>query len=342
VIPIQNIYYLLCYAWNKLDEKDRVKVDAEDLTNLVDLFAKILIKGTRILLKRGLESNYKSKVETVNGVKGKIDFGTSLKRNQFAHLQATCEYDEFTSDVITNQILVATMHSLLRIGSLNKDLKKQIKGLILRFPEVTRIVLSKNHFESVRLHRNNQFYGFLLDVCKIIFDSILPSESKGEYYFIDFTRDERKMNQLFEHFIFNFYRQHFSKSEVRRDHIKWQFTSSNDEDQKYIPQMKTDITIKRNGQKTIIDAKYYKETLSSFYNTEKVKSVNLYQIFSYLINQRDGTELTSKTKGILLYPTIDTEYNLEYQFDSHPIHIKTVNLNQHWTLIEDRLMKILS
>ncbi|SNT28671.1 5-methylcytosine-specific restriction enzyme subunit McrC [Ekhidna lutea] len=342
MIPIQNIYYLLCYAWNKLDEKDHVKVDGDDLTNLVDLFAKILINGTRILLKRGLDSNYKTKVETINGVKGKIDFGTSLKRNQFAQLQATCEFDEFSSDVVTNQILVATMHSILRIETVDKELKKQIRGLILRFPEVSHIALSKNHFESVRLHRNNQFYGFLLDVCKIIFDSILPAENKGEYSFIDFTKDERKMNQLFEHFIFNFYRQHYSKSQVRRDHIKWQFTSTNDIDHKYIPQMKTDITIERNGQKTIIDAKYYKETLSSFYDTEKVKSVNLYQIFSYLLNQRDGTEGSSKTKGILLYPTIDKEYNLVYQYDKHPIQIRTVDLNQHWTLIEERLMKILS
>ena len=29
-IPIQNIYYLLCYAWNKLDEKDIVDEDTVD------------------------------------------------------------------------------------------------------------------------------------------------------------------------------------------------------------------------------------------------------------------------------------------------------------------------
>ena len=55
IIPIENIYYLLCYAWNILDEKDKVKVSVDDRTELLDLFAKILIQGTRILLKRGIE-----------------------------------------------------------------------------------------------------------------------------------------------------------------------------------------------------------------------------------------------------------------------------------------------
>jgi 5-methylcytosine-specific restriction enzyme subunit McrC len=56
-IPIENIYYLLCYAWNKLDEKERVNVSIDDKTELLDLFAKILINATKMLLKRGIDKN---------------------------------------------------------------------------------------------------------------------------------------------------------------------------------------------------------------------------------------------------------------------------------------------
>jgi 5-methylcytosine-specific restriction enzyme subunit McrC len=42
-IPIQNIYYLLCYAWNKLEERDIVDVKGIETTELCDLFAKVLI-----------------------------------------------------------------------------------------------------------------------------------------------------------------------------------------------------------------------------------------------------------------------------------------------------------
>ena len=34
-IPIQNIYYLLCYAWDKLEEKEVVDVDPIESTSLV-------------------------------------------------------------------------------------------------------------------------------------------------------------------------------------------------------------------------------------------------------------------------------------------------------------------
>ena len=57
-IPIENIYFLLCYAWNNLDEKDRVNVSIDDKTELLDLFAKVLINATKMLLKRGIDKNY--------------------------------------------------------------------------------------------------------------------------------------------------------------------------------------------------------------------------------------------------------------------------------------------
>jgi 5-methylcytosine-specific restriction enzyme subunit McrC len=53
-IPIENIYYLLSYAWNKLEQKDKVNVSAEDTISYIDLFAKVLVNGTRILLKEAL------------------------------------------------------------------------------------------------------------------------------------------------------------------------------------------------------------------------------------------------------------------------------------------------
>ena len=58
-IPIQNIYYLLCYAWNNLEEKDLIDIKSIQSTNLADLFAKVLISGITHLLKRGIDRNKK-------------------------------------------------------------------------------------------------------------------------------------------------------------------------------------------------------------------------------------------------------------------------------------------
>ena len=82
--------------------------------------------------------------------------------------------------------------------------------------------------------------------------------------------------------------------------------------------------------------------LAIHYGKEKVKSVNLYQLFSYLLNQRSEDPRSWHTTGMLIYPTTSQELNLAWQYHQHPIHIKTINLNMNWKNIEERLKEIVS
>jgi 5-methylcytosine-specific restriction enzyme subunit McrC len=77
------------------------------------------------------------------------------------------------------------------------------------------------------------------------------------------------------------------------------------------------------------------------YDKEKIKSNNLYQLFSYLLNQEDDTPKTINAKGILLYPTIEKDYDLQYKYKNHKIEIRTINLNTNWKLISNRLKEII-
>lgn len=159
-IPVENIYYLLSYAWNKLDEKERVAVSLENTTTYVDLFAKVLINGTQILLKRGLERNYIAETIDLAGVKGKLEISETLKRGLHLKQRTICTVDEFSNDIITNQIIVATLFRLLNIRELDRELKPKIRTIIRMFPRVTLLELKKKDFRKVRFHRNNQFYSF--------------------------------------------------------------------------------------------------------------------------------------------------------------------------------------
>jgi 5-methylcytosine-specific restriction enzyme subunit McrC len=150
------------------------------------------------------------------------------------------------------------------------------------------------------------------------------------------------MNQLFEAFLRNFYSIEQKEFKVRRENIKWQFSSDDKPSLQFLPLMQTDITLESETSKIIIDAKFYKETLKSNYGAEKVTSANLYQLFSYLINQRKEDTKTQTAAGILLYPTIETDYDLHFNYQSHKIFIKTVNLNSNWQNIEARLKTIIS
>ena len=54
-IPIQNLYYLFCYAWRHYREGALVDVGRVENPTLPNLFATVLIKGVPRLLKRGLD-----------------------------------------------------------------------------------------------------------------------------------------------------------------------------------------------------------------------------------------------------------------------------------------------
>ena len=340
-IPIDNIYYLLSYAWDKLEEKDQVDIDTVGLTSQVDLFGKILLNASKILLKRGIEHNYTLETADIPAIKGKMLVSATIKSNTLQRNRTICQYDTYSPNVILNQILVSTLFRLIYTDKLDKEIKEQIKKVLFQFPQIDFIEIQTLHFKQIRLNRNNRFYKFVLNVCQLVFESSLPSEEKGRFRFIDFTRDEVKMYRLFENFVFNFYSLELQGIfKVKRDQIEWDFIVKNPNDLNYVPRMLTDITLYNSYTKIIIDTKYYQETMSQRFEARKIKSANLYQLFSYLLNQRDGSNLNDSATGILLYPTIDEEYDLEYAYMNHKILIRTLNLNLPWNRIQERLFKI--
>ena len=57
-IPIQNLYYLLLYAWNRVPEGQTLDVTGIPSPELPNLLAKVLADGVRNLLRRGLDRSY--------------------------------------------------------------------------------------------------------------------------------------------------------------------------------------------------------------------------------------------------------------------------------------------
>ena len=334
IIPIKNIYYLLCYAWNKLEESELVDVSADDESDLLNLLGRVLLKGTKTLLKRGIDRQYLTENEIYQGIKGKVNITDSLRKNLFSKGLSVCEFDELSADILPNQILKTTLRNLTQIPSLSPTLKHEIRTIIYRLHEVNEIVLTDTIFRQVQISRNNSFYAFLLNISELIYKNLLINEENGHFEFRDFVRNERQMAILFEEFIRNFYKIEMPEAKVFREDLHWKMAG---EVHQFLPKMQTDISIKINGRKLIIDAKYYKETLQKYYDSEKIHSQHLYQLFAYLKNQED-----TKAEGILIYPTVQKSLSLTYTHEEHTIRIETLNLNQDWQGIKADLLRIIT
>ncbi len=340
-IPILNIYYLLCYAWNQLDERDIVDVSGIDSTNILDLFAKVLIGGLNHLIKQGLDRGYVNFNEDTRCLRGKVNFSHTAKKNLLVNAKVHCDYDELSHDVLHNRILKATIRLLITTESLDTGLKDQLVGFYRKLHEIEDIQLNSKLFSLIQLHRNNSFYDFLLKICDLIYDNLLVSEDPGKSKFRDFIQDETKMRYLFQEFVKNFYRTEAKDCRVKSENIHWAIKTT-DEKSKYLPEMFTDISIERNDKKVVIDTKFTKKALKiTRYGKEIFHPDHLFQLFSYLKNLEAKGGINQNCSGVLLYPTVKKELHEKISIEDHLIMVKTINLNQNWKDIEKDLFKIL-
>lgn len=338
-IPVQNIYYMLSYAWNELELAERVDIESIEHSELANLFARVLIEGTSHLLRRGLDAAYQTSAREIPGVRGQIDFNTSLRKMLFEQGRAHCRLDERTPDVLHNQLLKSTLIQLGRLGSLDKVLRDKIRQQVRHFRGVSALPrLNPGLFRRVQLHRNNRIYRHLLNICELIARNLLVSEESGEVWFRDVVRDDGKMPYLFEKFVRNFYTRELPGFGVGAEKIAWNATPADEIAKSFLPEMRTDITIRGDERVIVIDTKFSKKTLQKGRFGESVKSGDLYQIFAYLKNleatQSDAVEL----EGMLLYPVIDQEYRLEYQMGAHRVRVCTLDLARPWREVHAELL----
>ncbi len=341
-VPIENIYYLLCYAWNKLEEKDLVKIEAKDTTSLVDLFAKVLIGGVSHLIKRGFDRGYVQHSEETRSLRGKIAVSATVKRNLLNRGLVHCEFDELSYDVLHNQILKSTIRNVVKVEGLDQSLQENLIGHYHRLQEVTEVELSKKVFSRVQLNRNNYFYDFLMRVCELLYTNLLPSEKSGEWKFRAFLEDEAQMRGLFEAFVRNFYKIEAGDYRVRREDIFWRLLPIDDEAAKFLPDMRTDITLTSTDRKLIVECKYTADIFQEYFGTPKFRSEHLYQLNAYLSNLPEG-DLNGRCQGILLYPAAGGTLKREYDFpNGRKLSVRTINLNQSWQVIHSDLLAMVA
>jgi 5-methylcytosine-specific restriction enzyme subunit McrC len=341
-IPIQNIYYLLSYAWNKLEERDVVSVKPLDCRSAVDLFAKVLSNGMSYIMRRGLDRGYVPHHERTSRLRGRIDFGTTLRTTYCRHPSLFCEYDELSYDVLHNQIVRTTIARLLLVPDMDDAIREELRLIDQRLGHISRIPLAKKHFSLVQLHSNNYFYDFLLKVCELIYDNLMVSDEDGSTKFMDFLREEDAMGRLFEEFVRNFFKREQSRFQVGCEIINWQAKPLGDTPMDMLPTMRTDVSLTSPQRKIIIDTKYYVHALQVHYAKESIHSANLYQLHAYLTNTDAEEGVQSGCEGILLYPTVERELDLQYEIKGHKISIRTINLNQEWQDIHRSLLRMVA
>ncbi len=337
MIPIQNIYYMLTYAFRVLNEQGYKKIATEQFSNTADLMASILEKGLISQVKRGLGKEYIPRTEALSSLRGKIDIAESIKTQALLKKQLVCTYDEFSVNGKMNRIIKSTVLLLLKTD-ISKERKKQLKKLLVYFADVEVIDLY-----SVDWHmhyvRNNQTYRMLISICYLIVKGLLQTNAEGTVKLMTYL-DEQRMCRLYEKFILKYYKKEFPMLTVAASQIHWQLDDNIDF---MLPMMKSDIMLSYGEKVLIIDAKYYAHTMQTQYDTRTLHSGNLYQIFTYVKNKE--TEMAMEpheVAGMLLYAKTDEEIlpDCTYRMSGNKISVKTLDLDCDFHQIANQLDSI--
>lgn len=337
-IPIANIYFLLCYAWDALEEKDTLKaVGNVDSNNLLELFARVLVNGTRRLLRRGLDRGYLPREAEIHGVCGKLLVTQTLRHSLLCQGKAACAWDELEYNTIPNRILKATLQSLHDADKLDASIRADVKDLLRWLAPVRAMKLHAEQFRRIQLHRNNRIYSFLLNICEFIHENWLPTEQGSTRHFRDFVRDG--LPSLFEKFVFNFYDHELPAGwHVSAPVIYWQIESRNKDANELLPLMKTDVCIRGPGRAIILDTKFYAEALKAgHYSSARLAAGNLYQLFTYL-RQKTANTGWENAEGILLYPRTNRDFDADFTTQGHRIRALTLDLFQPWERIRQQML----
>ena len=323
---------MLSYAFYNLNEDNYNRIQTEEFENTADLFSEILAIGVAKQIKQGLVKDYIDVKETTSSIRGKIEITESINSQSFLKKQLTCTYDEFSVNCSLNQILKSSMNLLLKSDISSKN-KKKLKKLLMYFSEVDLIDLKSINWK-IRFDRNNQNYRMLIGVCYLTVKGLLQTTQKGDVKLMKFLDDQR-MNRLYEKFILNYYKKEHPQISASASQIKWQL---DDDEDWLLPRMQSDIMLEYDNKVLIIDAKYYKNTLQSYYDVNTLHSGNLYQVFTYVKNKQ-VENLDKEVSGMLLYARTDEEVlpNNEYMMSGNRIAVMTLDLNQDFNQIKNQL-----
>lgn len=340
-IPIKNIYYLLLYAWDCLDESAEVLAASEKAGTWVDLAGRLLVAWMREQRRRGFDQNYSDAIETTTTVRGKILCIPTVRYGHLSRGRVVCTVDGLNYDTLPNRIVKAALLCVLDSRDLDRELAQDVRSELKALSRVGDSRLTVHLCHYAQTSSNNRSYRLPISIARLLADHALATEKHGSGAFRDFDRDGGPMAALFESFVLQFLRREQTLFKASSKTIEWDVPEAERKTTTLLPRMKTDVTLEGPTVHTILEAKYYAKPLSEYFGSEKLRASHLYQLFSYLENYDAANRGLMSLVGILLYAqptgiTLDAEFALH----GRPVRVLTIDLSQEWRSIKADLLSL--
>jgi 5-methylcytosine-specific restriction enzyme subunit McrC len=335
-VPIANLYYLLCYALNRLELRDEVPVAALQGATPSDLLAVVLTAETRRLRLRGVPLAYRVHGEDTRAPRGRIALGETMGRALVPQGRVHCDVSELTADVPFNRALKAGLRALAGHPRVDPARRQGLRRHVVAFGEVADVQLTEATLAAAATGRAEALHRRLLGLLQLVLLGLPERANAGDALLPDFFGNPQAMGRLFEDFFRSFLSHEQTYFDVRKRRVPWEVETTM-ADRALLPAMEGDALLTAPGRRVLVECKFAAHTFSSRQGgAPKLRSEHLYQLGTYLTHLRRSPG--PAPLGVLVYAQVERPFNLHYRLDGNDLHVRTIDLAQPWCAVHAALL----
>ena len=301
-IPLANVFAMLDPLAAVSPQDDSVSLRKG--TEILEFLAGQLVRLMAERIAVGLHRTYRERCERGSLLHGQLDLPAQLREAPGRKDQLHSRYDELTADGACHRVVKAMAEALLVSPLLGAEVCAALHRALAGYADASSVPLSARLWDAAVAERMPEEYRPLLDLCRLLTDSLMPADAAGPMPAPSFLLD---LERVFERYIARGIVAAFAHS--RKYTVGVQTTHTVNRIDSGLPDVTVcpDVTIDREGRTVVVVDTKWKRWRGS------AERGDLYQMLAY------GTTLGTE-RVALVYPGKRWDA-CEYRFTHTPLRL---------------------
>ena len=165
--------------------------------HLMEVFIGYFLREVNRLVKRGIRSDYVTREENLQFLKGRLLVGRHVRVNAVQQQRFYCAYDEFLPDRAENRLIHLALHKVMRLARAEEN-QRLCRELLFIFQDVPPSRHVARDFSLSRFNRATVHYRHAMEWCRMILEeeSSVPKPGRTETISLLFP-----MERVFENYV---------------------------------------------------------------------------------------------------------------------------------------------
>ena len=279
-LSIGRVLYLASYAMGAVDFREG-GFDFEHRESLVEALVPALTRAARSAFGRGLLHGYRTEEEALHTVRGRVRVADQIRRRFGISVPVEVRYDDFTDDVLPNQLVKAAAVRLGKLRIRSPQSRLDLGWVAATLDNVSLVEFPPGGIPEVKFDRLNEHYREVVTLARLILRHTAIETARGAVRANGFLMN---MNKIFQEFVTRALREELRLTEdtLRSEGEVWL-------DEKQNVRMLPDLSWWDGSTCTFVgDAKYKR------IEHKTVPNADLYQLLAY-------TTALDLPGGLLIY-----------------------------------------